>query len=103
MPLHRTTARMVLLAGLALAGVGALGEPAHAAEPVVDAGALRAEVQADPWRLRFVDSAGREVLAEAPGTGVGPGGTLGFARRASGATPRGCSPAAARARGTRGR
>jgi len=45
---------------------------------VVDAGGLRAEVQVDPWRLRLVDPAGRTVLAEAGGTGLGPNGTLGF-------------------------
>jgi alpha-glucosidase (family GH31 glycosyl hydrolase) len=49
-----------------------------AGERGVDAGKLRAEVQQDPWNLTFVDNRGRSVLAEAPGTGTGEIGTLGF-------------------------
>jgi alpha-glucosidase (family GH31 glycosyl hydrolase) len=45
---------------------------------VVDAGALRAVVRADPWKLELIDSAGETVLAEATGTGLGPDGSLGF-------------------------
>jgi len=73
-PRSRLTAALVALA--ALGGTAPAG--AQAAEPVADAGALRAEIERDPWRLRFVDAAGREVLAEAPGTGPGAAGTLGF-------------------------
>jgi alpha-glucosidase (family GH31 glycosyl hydrolase) len=49
-----------------------------AGERGVDAGKLRAEVQRDPWSLTFVDKRGRNVLAEAPGTGTGEIGALGF-------------------------
>jgi alpha-glucosidase (family GH31 glycosyl hydrolase) len=51
---------------------------AIAGDRVVDAGALRAGVQSDPWRLTFTDKRGRNVLAEAPGTGTGEIGALGF-------------------------
>jgi alpha-D-xyloside xylohydrolase len=48
------------------------------AQPVVDAGALRAKVGADPWGLELVDRRGRTVLSEAAGTGRGGVGALGF-------------------------
>src|SRR5918995_1340724 len=51
---------------------------AIAGDRVVDAGKLRADVQQDPWSLTFTDKRGRNVLAEAPGTGTGEIGTLGF-------------------------
>jgi alpha-glucosidase (family GH31 glycosyl hydrolase) len=51
---------------------------AAAAQGRVDAGALRAEVQADPWRVTFADPGGATVLAEAPGRGRGDTGALGF-------------------------
>ena len=54
-----------------------------AAAPVVDAGALRAEVGAEPWSLALTAPGGDTVLAQHPGTGSGPTGTLGF-RTASG-------------------
>jgi alpha-glucosidase (family GH31 glycosyl hydrolase) len=44
----------------------------------VTAGELRAAIGADPWHVAFTDAAGKPVLAEAPGTGLGPTGTLGF-------------------------
>jgi alpha-glucosidase (family GH31 glycosyl hydrolase) len=47
-------------------------------ERVVDAGKLRADVQRDPWSLTFTDKGGHNVLAEAPGTGSGEIGALGF-------------------------
>jgi hypothetical protein len=66
-----------VLAGLALAA--AVGpSPARAAR--VDAGALRAVVDADPFALRFVDAADATVLAQAASTGAGPAGTLGYQR-----------------------
>jgi alpha-glucosidase (family GH31 glycosyl hydrolase) len=65
-------ARAVLAAAVALL---VLAPPAAAR---VDAGPLEARVSQDPWRLTFADAAGRTVLAEAPGTGTGPTGTLGF-------------------------
>ena len=49
--------------------------PAAAAE-------LRARTTAQPWSLQFVDGRQNAVLAEAPGTGRGPSGRLGFATRA---------------------
>ena len=51
---------------------------AFAGDPAVDAGALRADVRADPWRLSFTDKNGNDVLVEAPGTGTGEIGALGF-------------------------
>jgi alpha-glucosidase len=48
------------------------------AEQVVDSGSLRADAGADPWTLSFTDAAGATVLAQDPGTGSGPSGTLGF-------------------------
>src|SRR5918995_1963004 len=51
---------------------------AIAGDRVVDAGKLHAEVHQDPWSLTFTDKRGRSVLAEAPGTGTGEIGTLGF-------------------------
>lgn len=42
------------------------------------AGSLQATVSADPWGLSFTDRSGRVVLAQHPGTGSGPVGTLGF-------------------------
>jgi alpha-glucosidase (family GH31 glycosyl hydrolase) len=56
----------------------ALVAPAGAGAAEVDAGSLRARTSGDPWRLIFTDRGGRTVLAEAPGTGSGPTGTLGF-------------------------
>jgi Glycosyl hydrolases family 31/Galactose mutarotase-like len=57
----------------------ALVAPAAAAQAAqVDAGSLRARTTDDPWSLIFIDRDGRTVLAEAPGTGSGPTGTLGF-------------------------
>jgi alpha-glucosidase (family GH31 glycosyl hydrolase) len=69
-----------LAVALVIAALAAIVQvPASATGTVVvDAGSLRAEVQADPWRLRLLDDAGREVLAEASGTGIGPNGSLGF-------------------------
>jgi alpha-glucosidase (family GH31 glycosyl hydrolase) len=65
--------RSVLAAALLAA---ALAPAARAAE-TVDAGALRAGVDADPWRLTLTDADGGLVLGEHPGTGAGPTGTLG--------------------------
>ena len=59
---------VLLLAGTAPA--------AHAA--TVRAGALRAQIAGDPWRLEFTGRHGREVLSQRAGTGPGPSGTLGF-------------------------
>ena len=69
---------MVATAALALTAPPLSTANAAAAAVVVDAGAIRAEVQADPWRLRLLDPAGRPVLSEATGTGVGPNGSLGL-------------------------
>ena len=49
---------------------------------VVDAGALRATVDSDPWRLGFDGPAGQAPLEELAGTGTGPVGTLGFRTQA---------------------
>jgi sulfoquinovosidase len=66
-----------------LAALGLLctigGAPALAAEPaVVDAGAVRATIDADPWRLGFTGPPPQAPLEEFAGTGTGPVGTLGF-------------------------
>jgi alpha-glucosidase (family GH31 glycosyl hydrolase) len=44
----------------------------------VEAGPLQARTTDDPWSLAFTDRGGRTVLAEAPGTGSGSTGRLGF-------------------------
>ena len=50
-----------------------------AADPaVVDAGALRATIDADPWHLAFGGPAPQAALDEVAGTGPGPVGALGF-------------------------
>jgi alpha-glucosidase (family GH31 glycosyl hydrolase) len=51
--------------------------PAHAAT-AVNAGALRAEVDANPWHLTLTDARGKTVLSELTATGSGPSGALGF-------------------------
>ncbi len=56
---------------------------AGAVELVVDAGALRAVIESDPWRVTFTDGDGLPVLAEATDRGPGPSGPVGF-RTASG-------------------
>ena len=72
---RKPTSRLVL-ASLTIAL--ALPAGAGAAERVASAGPLRAQIERDPWRLELVDRRGRTVLAEHPGTGGGPTGTLGF-------------------------
>jgi alpha-glucosidase (family GH31 glycosyl hydrolase) len=52
--------------------------PVANATETVDAGALRASVEEDPWSLAFADASGAAVLTEHPGRGGGPTGTLGF-------------------------
>ncbi len=78
----RPVGRVAVAAAAAVLAVATLqvSATAQAAAPtiVVNAGSLRAEVQVDPWRLRFVDPAGHPVLSEAGGTGLGPNGSLGF-------------------------
>jgi alpha-glucosidase (family GH31 glycosyl hydrolase) len=72
--------RCTAVTALAIAVVAAGWAPPHAAaaRPTLDAGALQAKIKRDPWRLRFTDAGGREVLVEAPGTGTGGTGALGF-------------------------
>ncbi len=68
--------RAAILLGSVLAAAGA----APACAETVDAGALRAEVTADPWHLRLTDATGATVLEERADTGdAGSSGTLGFA------------------------
>src|SRR5215813_4322511 len=54
--------------------LAAFPAPAAVAEAELSAGSLAVRVDADPWRLRFVDASGRPVLAEAGA----PAGPLGF-------------------------
>jgi len=51
---------------------------ARADDLTVDAGALRATIATDPWRITFTDADGRAVLAEATDLGPGPSGPIGF-------------------------
>jgi alpha-glucosidase (family GH31 glycosyl hydrolase) len=75
---RRDRVRALAAASLLAAATALLtGAPGHAAI-VADAGALRADVAADPWALTLVDRSNATVLAEHPGTGPGPTGTLGF-------------------------
>ena len=60
-----TSVRVVSSLCIAAIVLGALG--ARAADMTVDAGALRAVVATDPWRVTFVDADGGVVLADALG------------------------------------
>ncbi len=68
---------LVKCGALLLAITGLLG-PANASAATIDAGALRATVDADPWRLVFNGPPPQLPLQEFAGTGAGPVGTLGF-------------------------
>ncbi len=63
---------------IALAAWVLLGAAPAAAASALDGGALRAEVDADPWHLELTDAHGQTVLSEDRSTGTGPAGTLGF-------------------------
>jgi sulfoquinovosidase len=52
--------------------------PAAALAAEVETDGLSANVRADPWGVSFVESNGRVVLEEHPGTGPGPSGSVGF-------------------------
>jgi alpha-D-xyloside xylohydrolase len=69
---------VLAVAALAVAGAGT----AYADAAVVDAGALRATIDSDPWRLGFDGPAPQAPLDEYPGTGIGAVGTLGFRTQA---------------------
>ncbi len=71
MRVGRRLALATIAAWLAVAGVAS-------AEPVVRSGPIEAHVAADRWNLEFKDPSGSAILAEHPGTGSGPSGTLGF-------------------------
>jgi alpha-glucosidase len=77
---QRTAA--LLLAVLA-GGCGSDADDVPAMPPmesavVVDAGTLKLQVRADPWRMEFVDAHGAPVLTERSGMGTTPTGALGF-------------------------
>jgi alpha-glucosidase (family GH31 glycosyl hydrolase) len=55
-----------------------LPSAARAADVVVRAGQLAAEISLDPWQLRFVDRQRGELLSEHPALGPQPSGPLGF-------------------------
>ena len=63
---------------LILTALAVAASPAAAEAATIDAGSLRARTASDPWRLDFVDGAGRSVLREAARRDLGPSGTLGF-------------------------
>ncbi len=69
--------RHAAAATIACIGVAAAAATAQGA-PATNAGPLKARVTADPWGLELIDSRGKAVLSEHPGTGAGPSGTLGF-------------------------
>jgi len=69
--------RRIVLVTLVLAVL----TPAEAgAEVVVDAGAVRADVTESPWRLRFLDRSGREIVADRAGAGLGYRTAAGWSR-----------------------
>ena len=76
----RRSARWIgaLSATAAVIGAGLLPAGSAAATLTVDAGSLRARVSESPWRLWFVDRAGRSVLAERPRSASRRAGPLGF-------------------------
>ena len=56
-------------------------EPSVEPDPnrvVIEAGELRLFITASPWRMRFEDTNGAEILSESPGSGDGPKGTIGI-------------------------
>jgi len=67
-----------LTSALALASLALALPGAASALTAVDAGALKARVGTDPWRLELTDRGGHTVLAQHPGTGTGATGALGF-------------------------
>ena len=69
--LRRVVAAAALAAALAVPS-------AASARPAIDAGSLRVRLAADPSRLVLAEPGAGVVLAEHPGTGSGPDGTLGF-------------------------
>jgi alpha-glucosidase (family GH31 glycosyl hydrolase) len=69
-------ALVTLLLGACDAGSGLFGTRSDPAQWTIDAGALKLTVEESPWRMRFHDAAGREILAEHSATGPAPGGTL---------------------------
>ncbi len=79
--------RIHWLAVLCLCGCSdsdpASGGAAGAAVPpqiewAVDAGTLKLRVDDSPWRMRFFNAQGQELLTEQGGTGPGPAGALGL-------------------------
>jgi hypothetical protein len=68
----------VRLSSIAFALAILVTSTALAATDEVRTPALTAHVERDPWRLRFVDGEGQPVLSEAPSSGAGPSGPLGF-------------------------
>jgi sulfoquinovosidase len=57
---------------------GSAPGPGPAGRWDVNAGSLKLRVDHDPWRMRFFDASGKEILAESDATGAGPVGTLGL-------------------------
>src|SRR5829696_7461123 len=82
------TRRTLAAVRLATAAVLTLLLPGAAAADTVEvrSGALRAHVETDPWSLRFLDSAGREVVAESPGMRIGYRTSTGWAGATSAAS-----------------
>ena len=56
----------------------ATASAAGAADPVVRSGPIEAHVAADRWNVEFTERSGETIVAEHPGTGSAPSGTLGF-------------------------
>jgi alpha-glucosidase len=77
LPFLLATALLAACANSDPPGAGAL-DPGHGPSVwTVDGGALKLVVEPSPWRMRFVDVSGAEVLAENSGTGFAPTGALG--------------------------
>ena len=68
----------VFLGVLVAVLLGCAPSAGAAVERTVDAGALRATVTPDPWRIVFTDARGATVLGEVQRSDTGPTGTLGF-------------------------
>ena len=74
---------------LILTALVVAASPAAAEAATIDAGSLRARTASDPWRLDFVDGAGRSVLREPRGEISARPGRSASAPRRGGSTPPG--------------
>ncbi len=66
------------MAVVSIVALIAIAETARAGDPVTRSGPIEAHIATDRWGLELTDRGGQTILAEHPGTGRGPSGTLGF-------------------------